>query len=152
MTPPWVLALVIATQFAVMQIGDTSKPTCYLKFEAIHYSTSVKRNLGTDAVKMNVKSICNSPQRESRLTASIHVLTKGESKIFYKSRPVRNAPNGNNAYEVIFLEFWRSCTKGEVLLLRGEGHGAAFLKNNREVRLSDNTGEFTPVLCDFPAK
>lgn len=86
MTPPWVLAVVIVSQIVFTQIGKESSPVCILKFERLHYSTSVKRNLGLDAIKMNIKSICTVPQRRTELTATIEVLAKGNPKNYFTSR------------------------------------------------------------------
>lgn len=152
MTPPWVLALVIATQFVFLQTGSQPSPSCSLEFENLHYSTSVKRSDGIDSIKMNLKSICTVPQRESRLKAVIQELRNGQPGIFYKSSLTKAKADSNNLYEATFLQFWQPCKKGETLWLRGEAHGTAILQSNKEVPLSGNTKEFTPVLCDFPAK
>jgi hypothetical protein len=152
MTPPWVLALVIATQFVFSQTGSQPGPSCSLEFENLHYSTSVKRSAGIYSIKMNLKSICTAPQRESRIRAVIQVLRNGQSEIFYKSPLTTSKADSNNPYEATFLQFWQTCKKGETLWLRGEAHGVAILRSNEEVQLTGNTREFTPVFCDFPAK
>lgn len=152
MTPPWVLALVIASQLAFSHIGSDSKPTCHLKFERVHYSTSVKRSLGLDAIKLNVKSVCTTPQRYTQLTASMQVLKNGQLSNFYTSALTTTKSDSRNPNEAEFLDFWERCEKGQSLKIAVGAHGVVFLKNGQEVPISDYTGKFSTVLCDFPAK
>jgi len=152
MTPPWVLAVVIVSQIAFTQIGKESSPVCILKFERLHYSTSVKRNLGLDAIKLNIKSICTVPQRRTELTATIEVLVKGNTKNYFTSRLTTARSEYKKPNEAEFLDFWAECKKGETLILRGEASGVAYLEDGREIPISNRTGKFSPVLCDFTAK
>lgn len=152
MTPPWVLALVIVSQFAFSQTGNDSKPTCYLKFERLHYSTSVKRSLGLDAIKLNVKSICTAPQQSTQLTASMQILVNGQPSNFYTSSLTTTKSGIKDPNEAEFLDFWEPCEKGQSLIIKAGAHGVVLLKNGAEVPISDYTGKFSTVLCDFPAK
>lgn len=151
MTPPWVLAIVLASQFAFSQLGNEPKPSCTLKFERIHYSTSVKNTSGTDAVKLNVKSVCNLPQKYTELTASMDVFNDGQPSHFYTSSSATE-PTGKKRNEAVFLDFWKSCKKGETLILKGNAHGTVYLQNEKRVSVNGSTGEFSPVRCDSQAK
>lgn len=152
MTPPWVLALVIVSQIAFSQIRSDSTPTCHLKFERLHYSTSVKRSLGIDAIKLNVKSICTAPQRYTQLTASMQVLRNGKPSNFYTSPLTISKSNNRYPNEAEFLDFWEPCEKGQFFIINAGAHGEVFLKNGQVVPISDYTGKFSTILCDFPAK
>lgn len=152
MSPPWVLAVVIAAQFAFAQVGSSPEPSCSLKFERIHYSTSVKRDRGVDAVKLNIKSICTIPQRHTDLTARMYLLKDGESRQIYESLLTRVTANPHRPKEAEFLEFWFPCKKGDVLQIRGTADGVTKLANSKTVPVSDFSGKFSPVLCDFPAR
>ncbi len=152
MTPPWVLAVVIVSQIAFTQIGKESSPVCILKFERLHYSTSVKRNLGLDAIKMNIKSICTVPQRRTELTATIEVLAKGNPKNYFTSPLTVARSDYKKPNDAEFLDFWAECKKGETLILSGEASGRVYLEDGREIPISNRTGKFSPVFCNFTAK
>ena len=152
MTPPWVLALVLTTQLVYSQIGNDPIPSCILKFEQLHYSTSVKENRGIDAIKLNLKSVCNVSQKYTVLEASMKELKNGKPSLFYMSGITRTTPIGKSQTEANFLDFWQRCKRGKVLALRGEAHGTVYLRNGKQVAVNGYTGEFTPVHCEFKAK
>lgn len=152
MTPPWVLAVVIISQLAFTHIGKESPPLCALKFERLHHSTSVNDNLGINAIKMNIKSVCTIPQRRTELTATIEILTNGEPKNYFTSRLTSVKSDYKKPNEAEFLDFWRECNKGDTLILTGKAHGVVYLENGKEEKISGGIGKFSPVLCDFAAK
>jgi len=112
----------------------------------------VKRSLGIDAIKLNVKSICTAPQRQTQLTASMQVLRKGKPLNFYTSPLTITNSDSRNPNEAEFLDFWERCEKGQSFIIKAGAHGEVFLKNGQVVPISDYTGKFSTVLCDFPAK
>ena len=152
MTPPWVIAIAIATQLAFTHVVQSPSPSCTLKFENLHYSTSVNRNMGKDAIKMNVKTVCNSAQIFSELTAQITQIKNGQTTLAYESTLTRVPANRNNNTEADFLDFWFPCKKGEVLLLQGIASGKVHLANSNLIPVSGFTGKYTPIRCDFPAR
>lgn len=69
--PSVVVAGLLAAQFLLFHIGHSPEPHCTLKVEKPHYSTSLKETKGIDAVKLNLTTKCNVPQKYTELNSSI---------------------------------------------------------------------------------
>lgn len=152
MTPPWVLALALVVQFASSQFGNSPIPSCTLVFECPHHSTSIAESRGVDAIKLNVKSVCNVPQRFTELSASMQTIKNEKRVDFFHSSPRRISSTTKKPNEAEFLNFWEPCIKGKTVTIWGEAHGVVYLQNGNEVQVSSNTGKFTPVFCGIKAK
>ena len=75
MTPPWVLALVIATQLVISQVAtDTkneNKPGCTINVQRVHVSTHSREYRNFYEAKLKIGTHCTSPQRMTKLNAFI---------------------------------------------------------------------------------
>ena len=144
--PVWLVAAIITVDIVVVQVGQQQDPSCAIKFEKIHYSTSNFRNLGKDSIKLNLKTTCTAAQ----ITASISTLKNGKSHQVYTSTKTRENANIRNSSEAEFLEFWVTCEKNSIKKYKGFAHGKVTLLNGTTI--SDDTGEYLSVLCNFKAK
>jgi hypothetical protein len=68
-----VVGLMLA-QFVVFNIVNSPEPTCTLRVERPHHSTSIKETQNFDAIKLNITSKCSAPQEYTRITARIQKL------------------------------------------------------------------------------
>ena len=83
--PGWLFVGALVAQFVITQVNQNSEPTCSIKFENIHYSSSVKRNLGKDSVKLNLVTSCSQPQKYSEIVAEISELRNDKPVKIYTS-------------------------------------------------------------------
>lgn len=150
--PVWVIAAAIAVQIVVTQVNQNHEPICSIKFERIHYSSSIKRNLGKDSIKLNLVTSCNQSQNYSDIVANISVLKNDRPVRIYTSVNTRQKASAKKPTDAEFLEFWVSCKKDSVESYRGEATGKVVLSTGKIVSVSGDTGKFLSVLCNFRAK
>ena len=150
--PVWVIAAAIAAQIVVTQVNQNHEPSCSIKFERIHYSSSIKRNLGKDSIKLNPVTSCNQSQNYSDIVANISVLKNDRPVRIYTSVNTRQKASAKKPTDAEFLEFWVSCKKDSVESYRGEATGKVVLSTGKIVSVSSDTGKFLSVLCNFRAK
>jgi hypothetical protein len=142
----------MVAQYTIFNMGGAPEPSCTLRFENIHYSTSVKRILNGESIKLNVTSSCKSRQINTKLYTQIFTLRNGKPELLYKSVMTIQKANGKNPNEAEFLEFWTSCESGSKRMYMGSATGEVLLTNGKIVPVSGTTEKFIPVLCGFQAK
>lgn len=152
MTPPWVLALIIASQLVFSQTGNDPRPTCHLKFERIHHSTSVNERNGKDAIKLNVTSECTQEQIQTQLTSRIYSIRNGKEILIYSSNPINQLADKRDRRKAYFLDFWVECKKGAIEMYRGNAEGVASLKDGSKLSVSGDTKKYLAVKCESKAK
>lgn len=150
--PGWLLVAALVAQYAIFNMGDTPEPSCTLHFENIHYSTSVKRNLNKESIKLNVTASCKSRQINTKLIAQIFALRNGKPELLYKSVTTLQRASTKNPNDAEFLEFWTKCKSGSKREYMGSATGEVLLANGKIIPVSGSTGKFLPVLCGFKAK
>jgi hypothetical protein len=150
--PVWLFVAALVTQYAIMATTGSTAPECQVKLENIHYSSSVKRNLGKDAIKLNAVTSCTTNQVYSKLQAKIRVLENEKVSVIYQSVMNRSNAEIKNPKEAVFLDFWTKCEKGAIRSYLGSVDGEVVLANGKTLPVSGSTKDFLPVLCDFSAK
>lgn len=150
--PVWIIAAVVAVDIVVVQAGQPHDPTCVIKFEKIHYSTSNFRNLNKDSVKLNLKTSCTVAQKYSEITAEISTLKNGKPTQIYSSVRTRENASIRNSSEAEFLEFWVPCEKNSIRKYKGFAQGDVILQDGTVIPIADDTGKYLAVLCNFKAK
>jgi hypothetical protein len=150
--PGWLLVAALIAQYAVLATTGSAEPSCQVKLEKIHYSTSVKRNIGKHAIKLNAITSCTTNQVYSKLQARIFVLNNERIIEIYQSAVARRDADEKNPREAEFLDFWTKCEKGSIRSYLGSVEGEVLLANGKTVPVSGSTKDFLPALCDFKAK
>ena len=150
--PGWLFVAALVAQYAIMATTGSTAPECQVKLENIHYSSSVKRNLGKHAIKLNAVTSCTTNQVYSKLQARIDVLEKEKASVIYQSVVTRIDADIKNPKEAEFLDFWTKCEKGSIRSYLGSVEGEVLLDNGKTVPVSGSTKDFLPALCDFKAK
>lgn len=150
-TPPWVLAAIIATQVVINAVAASPEPKCTLEVEYPHYSRSMERDMGIDAIKINIKSECNVPQAYTEVEASIkskvgQVMTTYD---FARTRESADSKEPNSAY---FKRLFKFCTKGSNAEYKGLAIGTVHLKDGRDVQVSGKNENYFPQNCLITAK
>jgi hypothetical protein len=150
-TPPWVLAAIIATQIVLNVVSVSPEPKCTLEVEYPHHSRSMERDMGIDAIKINIKSECNVPQLYTEVDASIESKV-GEvvtTYVFARTREPADSKDPKTAY---FKRLFKFCAKGKGAEYKGAAIGTVHLRNGRDVDVSDKNLNYFPQNCRITAK
>lgn len=150
-TPPWVLAAIVATQIVLNVVSISPKPECMLEVEYPHYSRSMERDMGIDAIKLNITSECNVPQAYTEVTAIIKSKINGVEKTyeFAKTREPADIKNPKTAY---FKRLFKFCAKGLSAEYIGSARGIVHLRDGRDIGVSDENMNYFPQNCRIAAK
>lgn len=150
--PVWVLAAALVAQAAIVAIGKPDEPSCFLKLQRLHHSTSVNETRGINAIKLNATSECTKEQLETRLTVRIYSLIRGKETIIFESDPTLQIADKKDRTKAYFLDFWVECKKGSTLSYRASAEGSVLLQSRNNVRISEDTGKYLAVKCESKAK
>lgn len=144
--PGWFFIAALIAQNLIMNAGKPIEPICTLKLNWPHYSTSLGKN-GVNAIKLNIDSECNLPQKYSELTSIIEKYESGSLKIFYQSRITRVTPLKKTPRLAEFRDFWGKCENNSLDSYRGRAEGRVQLEDGRLIAVTGTTGIFRPIRC-----
>lgn len=150
--PAWVLIAVMAAQYAITTIDRPEDVSCFLEFERIHHSTSVKERNGKDAIKLNISSECTQEQVQTQLTSRIYSIRNGKEILIYSSDPTNQLADKSDQRKAYFLDFWVECKKGATEMYRGSAEGVVSLRDGRKISVSGSTKKYLAVKCESKAK
>lgn len=142
----WFLIAALIAQNLIMNTGKPVEPICTLKLDWPHYSTSLGKN-GINAIKLNIDSECNLPQRYSELTSIIEKYESGTVRIFYQSRSTKVTPPKQSPRIAEFRDFWSKCEENSLGSYRGRAEGRVQLEDGRLIAVTGTTGIFRPIRC-----
>lgn len=146
-----VVGLMLA-QFVVFNIVNNPEPTCTLKVERPHHSTSIKERQGFDAIKLNITSKCSAPQEYTRITARIQKL-ENNREVTVSTFLSRSATSKAKVpTEATFKNLFAKCKFGVESSYRGSAEGFVILKGGKEVRVSGDSGKYEPENCSIGAE
>ncbi len=152
MTPPWVLALVLATQLTINYVGSGSNPSCTLNVQRPHHSTYLVEHKNADAIKVNVKSKCTVPQISTTISAEIYELRGNQSIKVFSVKNQTAFADKRDPTESIFQNFSFVCQTGRTGLYLGSASGSVLLTNGKTIQVSGNSGNYHPEICENTAK
>jgi hypothetical protein len=146
-----VVGLMLA-QFVVFNIVNNPEPTCTLRVERPHHSTSIKETQNFDAIKLNITSKCTAPQEYTRITARIQKLENNREVTV--STFLSRAANSTAKLptEATFKNLFTKCKFGVESSYRGSAEGFVILKGGKEVKVSGNSGKYEPENCSIGAE
>ena len=146
-----VVGLMLA-QFVVFNIVNSPEPTCTLKVERPHHSTSIKERQGFDTINLNITSKCSAPQEYTRITARIQKL-ENNREVTVSTFLSRSATSKAKVpTEATFKNLFAKCKFGVESSYRGSAEGFVILKGGKEVRVSGNSGKYEPENCSIGAE
>jgi hypothetical protein len=97
-----VLALVLSSTLSPKSnsaspttLPRTSKATCRIEVDDAHISTSILKNRGIRAVKVNAKSICNVRQERVTLTLEIYKVGKFSNYLMHRTQTNPDSPKSS---------------------------------------------------------
>lgn len=150
--PGWVLVAAVVAQFAINQATQPVEPSCELKYEHPHYSTSLQESIGEDAIKFNITSKCTENQTHTQLMVTIGTVSKGWQEILLTSDLVQQDASKKNRTEAHFLEFWVPCKRGKFMNYISSASGNVLLQSGKRVSVSKSIDNPLAILCEPKAK
>lgn len=146
-----VVGLMLA-QLVVLNVLNKPEPTCALKVERPHHSTSMKEQLNLDAIKLNITSKCTAPQKFTRLTARIQMLSNNreitvsnfDSKIADPISKFRDTAEFRNLFTV--------CKFGIDAAYKGFAKGYVILESGKRINVTGDSGKYEDENCGIGAQ
>ena len=143
---------ILAAQLFAMAVGNGNEPHCKLIVEIPHHSTSMKRDLNVDAIKLNVTSECSVPQTETTLSGHIYMMKNGQEITAHSFRNISRKSDPKNSLKVRFLNLYARCVYAEPVTYRGDASGFAYLENGSRVPLNGDSKISLPEACVIQAQ
>ena len=150
--PSFAVVILLAAQFLLLQIGDSPEPKCTLKVERPHYSTSLKETKGIDAVKLNLTTECNVPQKYTELNSSIQKIERNRQVTAYTFVLVRRKPSEKSSNIAEFRDLFALCKPGKSVSYSGLAKGYVYLENGDKYPVEGDSGKFEAAGCAIGAQ
>ena len=109
--PSLLVVGLLAAQFLILQVTHSPEPICALNIERPHYSTSLNEDQNIDAIKLNITSICNVPQKYTQLSAAIQKIQNNREITAYSFDNERRSSTIKTPNAVTFKDLFASCKK-----------------------------------------
>jgi hypothetical protein len=141
-----VIGLMVA-QLVVFNVVNNPEPTCVLKVERPHHSTSIKELQGLDAIKLNITSDCTAPQKFTRVTARIQKLSNDREVTVSKfvARIADPLPKSRKTAE--FRNLFTECKFGVDATYRGFAEGYVILEIGKKIDVPGDSGKYEVENC-----
>jgi hypothetical protein len=142
----------LAAQLIVLNFLNSPEPTCTLVVERPHQSTSMKENLGIDAIKLNITSNCTAPQKFTRVTAHIQKLSDNREVTVSKfvARIADATPRSRKTAE--FRNLFTPCQFGIDTAYKGVAEGYVILESGKRIDVAGNSGKYQVAKCSIGAQ
>ena len=142
----------LAAQLIVLNYFNAPEPTCTLKVERPHHSTSIKENQNFDAIKLNITSKCTAPQEYTVVTAQIQMLKNNRETTVSTFNSRKAAPISKSSGKAVFKNLFARCRFGEESFYRGSAKGYVRLESGKEIKVEANSGNYEVANCALGAQ
>ncbi|MBC7463515.1 MAG: hypothetical protein H7227_04550 [Actinobacteria bacterium] len=142
----------LAAQYLVFGLGNSPEPKCSINIERPHYSSYLYEYKKIDAIKLNITTKCNVPQRYTEITSSIQKIENNRQATAHKFESDRRYSKTKSPHVVIFEELYATCVKGSNVAYSGEAKGYIHLKHGQDYPIQGSSGKFVAVSCKIVAK
>ena len=137
----------LAAQFLIFQVTHSPEPNCTLTIERPHYSTSLNEDQNIDAIKLNITSICNVPQKYTQLSADIQKIQDNREITAYSFENKRKNSTIKTPNVVAFKDLFAPCKKGTSTSYRGIAQGYVYLESGKKLTIKGDSGKFVATGC-----
>ena len=145
--PSLLVVGLLAAQFLVLQITHNPEPNCTLSIERPHYSTSLNEDQNIDAIKLNITSMCNVPQKYTELTADIQKIQNNREISAYSFENKRKNSTIKTPNMVTFKDLFAPCKRAISGSYRGIAQGYVYLESGKKVAVKGDSGKFVAAGC-----
>jgi hypothetical protein len=150
--PSVVVVGLLVAQFLLFQYGNGPEPKCTLNVERPHHSTSLIETQGIEAIKLNITSECNVPQKYTRVTARIQKIENNSEVIAsnFVSRVAFSTPKSPET--AIFRNLFAVCLPGIEVAYKGIAAGYVLLQSGKKIEVSGASGKYEVADCEIGAQ
>ena len=142
----FVVGLLVA-QILLSGSGNSTEPNCVLTVERPHYSTHLNEYRRIDAIKLNIASTCNVPQRYTEITSRIQKIKNNREVTAHNFVSTRALPSSKSRNIATFKNLFAKCDKGTEVAYSGTAMGYVYLQNGQKISVSGSSGKFVVVSC-----
>ncbi|MEN9736565.1 MAG: hypothetical protein RL129_1276 [Actinomycetota bacterium] len=142
-----VLAGLVLSPLAWLGLNGKVEPYCTLNVERVHYSTYLKEYKDIDAIKLNIKSICNVPQAYTEISPSILEGNTNKHVIAHKFETQISKPVDTNRNWAKFEDIFIECKLGAKTNYLGHASGTVRLASGKDFPVSGDSGMYNLVNC-----
>lgn len=142
----------MVAQLVVINIVNNPEPTCSLKVERPHHSTSMKEKQDLDAIKLNISSECTAPQKFTRVTARIQKLSNNREVTISKFVARIADPLPNSRKKAEFRNLFSLCRFGIETAYKGFANGYVILESGKRINVSGDSGKYEVAKCSIGAQ
>lgn len=147
-----VIGLMVA-QYVLFGSASGPEPKCTLSVHNAHISTYLRLHKNIDAIKLNIETKCNTPQKYSEIYARIQEeLPGGIQRPTYIFPRVDREPESNTPNRVVVEDLFAQCKKGVLGTYAGQATATIHLVNGKELIVNGQSKEFTTVSCKIGAQ
>jgi hypothetical protein len=145
--PSLLVVGLLAAQFLILQVTHSPEPNCTLNIERPHYSTSLNEDQNINAIKLNIMSICNVPQKYTQLSADIQMIQNNREITAYSFENRRRNSTIKTPNVVTFKDLFAPCKKGLSTSYRGIAQGYVYLESGKKLTVKGDSGNFVATGC-----
>ena len=150
---PGVVAIgLLAAQFLLFGSSSSSESKCDLNIENPHTSTYLKEYKNIEAIKINILSKCNSPQKRTDLIAQIETISNNMQLVAYTFKAASALPDQKNLTEATFKNLFVECSTAKPKMYLAKASGHVYLRNGKTVPVSGSSPKFVAIPCRISAK
>jgi hypothetical protein len=145
--PSLFVAGLLAAQYLFFGFGNSPEPRCSLNIERPHYSSYLHEYKKIDAIKLNIATKCNVPQKYTEITSSIQKIENNRQATAHEFNAIRRYPMPKFPHIVIFENLYATCAKGFNVAYNGVAKGYIQLQNGQKYPIQGSSGKFIAVPC-----
>jgi hypothetical protein len=142
----------LALQYAWMTATTEPNVHCDLIVERPHVSTHLAEKLGINAIKLNITSKCNVPQRFTEVEAWIELEESNAKTVAHNFGSVRANALRNSNTEARFENLYVECRKNVLSNYKGFAKGFVTLASGKKIPVHDDSSKFLDTKCRMGAK
>jgi hypothetical protein len=150
---PGVLVLgLMAAQFLIFGGNSSEEPHCTLSVEQPHLSTSLQESRGIDAIKLNITSTCNVPQKYTIIQADIQTIKNNAQITAHKFNQEQSQSSLKDPNKAVFLGLFINCVSSQPILYLGRATGKVYLASGKTISVKGDSRKFNSESCRIGAK
>jgi hypothetical protein len=100
-----------------------------------------------DAIKLNITSTCNVPQKFTQVNAYIQKIQNNREVTAYSFENRRRSSTVKAPNVVSFKDLFAACRKGSPTSYRGVARGYVYLESGKKLTVKGDSGKFEAVGC-----
>jgi hypothetical protein len=100
-----------------------------------------------DAIKLNITSTCNVPQKYTQVNAYIQKIQNNREVTAYSFENRRKSSTVKAPNVVSFKDLFAACRKGSPASYRGVARGYVYLESGKKLTVKGDSGKFEAVGC-----